>query len=149
MEVSAVINRSAVVLDMEAANKAAVISNLADLLEKDGAITSKDQFITDVYLREAEGKTGIGNAVAIPHGKSVAVSKTCVAIGRVKDAIEWETLDGKPVKLVILFAVGLEDKGMSFVKLMSQVARKIANEEVCEKLMCAKEVDEVVHIFAA
>lgn len=148
MQIAEVINRAAIDLEMGAPDKAAVIAHLADLLVKDGAVTSKADFIADVYAREAEGKTGIGEGVAIPHGKSAAVARTCVAIGRVRNPVAWETLDGQPVKLIIMFAVGVADKNDTFVRLMAQVARKIADEQVCQDLMTAKQPDDVIEIFA-
>jgi fructose PTS system EIIA component len=148
MLVADVLNRNAIVLDLAAADKAAVLDALAERLVADGSVTVKADFIADVYAREAEGKTGIGGGVAIPHGKSAAVARTCVAVARLKDPIAWETLDGAPVNIIILFAVSLDDKGMSFVKLMSQVARKLAHDETTVNLLHAKTVDDVVAVFA-
>lgn len=148
MLVADVLNRNAIVLDLAVADKAAVLDALADRLVADGAVTAKAAFIADVYAREAEGKTGIGGGVAIPHGKSAAVAKTCVAVARLKTPIAWETLDGAPVRIIILFAVALDDKGLSFVKLMSQVARKLAHDETTINLLQAKTVDDVVAVFA-
>lgn len=148
MLVADVLNRNAIVLDLAAADKAAVLDALAERLVADGSVTSKADFIADVYAREAEGKTGIGGGVAIPHGKSAAVAKTCVAVARLKAPIAWETLDGQPVNIIILFAVSLDDKGMSFVKLMSLVARKLAHDETTTNLLEAKTVDDVVAVFA-
>ena len=61
-------------------------------------------FIKALYLREEEGITGIGEGIAIPHGKSSVVAKTAIAIGRNLDGIEWETFDDKPVRVVIMLA---------------------------------------------
>lgn len=149
MLVADVLNRNAIVLDLAAPDKAGAFDGLADRLLADGSITSKADFIADVYAREAEGKTGIGGGVAIPHGKSLAVSRTCVAVARLKDPIAWETLDGEPVNIIILFAVSLDDKGVSFVKLMSQVARKLAHDETSANLMQARTVDDIVAVFAS
>jgi PTS system fructose-specific IIA component len=149
MLVADVLNRNAIVLDLPVADKAGVLDALADFLLKDGAVTSKAEFIADVYAREAEGKTGIGGGVAIPHGKSAAVVKTCVAVARLAAPIDWETLDGEPVRVVILFAVSVDDRGMSFVKLMSQVARKLAHGETGDALMRAATVDDIVAVFAS
>lgn len=149
MLVADVINRGAVLLDMDATEKPQVLDALSERLFMDGAITSKKAFLTDVYAREREGKTGIGDGLAIPHGKSASVIKTCVAIGRSRGPVAWETIDGEPVRLIILFAAKLDDKDTTFVKLLSQVARAIADEEACERLMNASTVDQVVAVFGA
>ena len=68
---------------------------------------------------EAEGATGIGQGIAIPHGKSPSVRQTVIAAATLADPIPWETLDDRPVEIVILFAVqeGDKNKGIfSFCK---------------------------------
>lgn len=147
MSVSEVINTNAVILNLEAADKAAVLDRLAELLCEDGSIGSKDAFVADVLLRESEGKTGIGGGVAIPHGKSDTVKRTCIAIAKLKEPIEWETIDGKPVRMIILFAVDGKDKNNYFVKLMSRVARLLAREDFCRKLLSVEDKDELLKLF--
>ena len=147
MSVSEVINTNAVALNLEAANKTEVLDRLAELLWKDGSIGSKEAFVADVLLRESEGKTGIGGGVAIPHGKSDAVKKTCIAIAKLKEPIEWETIDGKPVRMVLLFAVDGKDKNNYFVKLMSRVARLLAREDFCRKLLSVEDKEELLKLF--
>ena len=147
MSVSEVINPNAVVLNLEASDKTQVLDRLADLLREDGSIDSKEAFVTDVLLRESEGKTGIGGGVAIPHGKSDAVKRTCIAIAKLKEPIEWETIDGSPVQMIILFAVDGKDKNNYFVKLMSQVARLLAREDFCRKLLSVEDIDNLIKLF--
>ena len=97
-------------LNMTARTKEEVIEELTDLLIQDGAVTNKEDFIRDVWLREELGSTGFENHIAIPHGKSSGVSRTALAIGRTQHAIPWETMDGSDVRCVILFAVCLVDQ---------------------------------------
>ncbi len=145
---SEIINWNAVEVNLEAKDKAEVIGKLSELLLKDGSITSKEAFETDVYLREKEGRTGIGNGIAIPHGKSGAVIKTCIAVAVLKNGIPWETIDGKDVKVVILFAVNANEAGSAHVKLMAQVARLIAREEFCQALAQSTSKEDLVKLFS-
>lgn len=110
MDISRILNTKRVLLDMKATTKAEVIEELTDLLQKDGAISCRETFIQDVWQRESEGSTGFENHIAIPHGKSSAVLNTTLAIGRTRQDIAWETLDGSQVRCIILFAVRLEDQ---------------------------------------
>lgn len=90
------------------------------------------------------GQTGIGNYIAIPHGNSDAVQKIGVAIGITQQEIPWETLDGKGVKGIILFAVGKENDGaQTHLKLLSLFARKLGNDEVIEKMLQSKNAEDV------
>lgn len=147
MTLSDVINKNALQVGMSATNKQQALTELVDLLYKDGAVADADGFIRDVYQRESEGKTGIGGFIAIPHGKSAYVNNTCIAIGLLNEPIAWESLDGNPIRVIILFAVNKNDKNDFFVKMMSQVARMLGKEEICDKLLSAKSTEELVSIF--
>lgn len=129
-------------------SKDAVLYELANRLYEQEYITDVEAFVKDIYLREAQGQTGIGNYIAIPHGKSAYVKKVGVAIGVTENEIPWETLDGKGVKGIILFAVGDDTEGaQKHLKLLSLFARKLGNDEVVERLIAAREIDEVVAAF--
>lgn len=147
MMLSDVINKNALQVDMAAENKQQALTTLVDLLYQDGAVADPDGFIQDVYQREREGKTGIGGFIAIPHGKSAHVNNTCIAIGLLREPIAWESLDGNPVRVIILFAVNRNDKNDFFVKMMSQVARMLGKEDVCDRLLSAKSTEELLSIF--
>ena len=121
---------------------------MAQDLFTNGYIDDVSAFVDDVYLRELEGQTGIGGYIAIPHSKSKHVKKIGVAIGINKKEIPWETLDGKGVKVVILFAVG-DDKesARDHLKLLSLFAKKLGREEVVSRLLDAKDTSDVIAAF--
>ena len=126
-----------------------VLKELATVLLQNHYITDVDGFMADIYAREEEGQTGIGNYIAIPHGKSPYVDRIGVAIGVTENEIPWESLDGKGVKGIILFAVGDDNEGaQEHLKLLSLFARKLGNDEVIEQLIQAKDADEVVAAFS-
>ncbi len=122
-------------LNMTARTKEEVIEELTDLLIQDGAVTNKEDFIRDVWLREELGSTGFENHIAIPHGKSFGVSRTALAIGRTQHAIPWETMDGSDVRCVILFAVCLVDQNATHIRLLAQVSGSLADEDIIAKLL--------------
>lgn len=122
-------------LNMTARTKEEVIEELTDLLIQDGAVTNKEDFIRDVWLREELGSTGFENHIAIPHGKSSGVSRTALAIGRTQHAIPWETMDGSDVRCVILFAVCLVDQNATHIRLLAQVSGSLADEDIIAKLL--------------
>jgi fructose-specific phosphotransferase system IIA component len=149
MDLSKVIKSETIKLDMEATTKEQVIEELTELLFRANAISNKESFLADVYYRESIGTTGIGNGISIPHGKSKSVNKTAIAIGRTKTDIEWESLDEKPVRFIILFAVTEEDKNTTHIQLLAKVASNLGDDEVCAKLLIAKSPKEVLDIFSA
>ena len=111
-------------------------------------IPDKDAFLKDVLDRESVSTTGIGNGIAIPHGKSPSVIETTVAIGRLENETEWESVDDQPVKLVVLLAVNDADKTGVHVRLLSEMARKLASADNCKRLLDAADADEIIKIFS-
>lgn len=148
MEIKQIIDPSLVKTNLEGQTKDQVLAELGQLLTANGNVTDVQGFIDDVYKRELEGQTGIGNFVAIPHGKSEAVENIGVAIGIADHEIPWETLDDKGVKVVILFAVGNDTEAANeHLKLLSLFARKLGNDEVIAQLLASTSTQEVIAAF--
>lgn len=148
MDISRILNTKRVFLDMKATTKAEVIEELTDLLQKDGAISCRETFIQDVWQRESEGSTGFENHIAIPHGKSSAVLNTTLAIGRTRQDIAWETLDGSQVRCIILFAVRLEDQNTTHIRLLSQVAGALADDDIIAQLLEETSPQKIIDLFS-
>ena len=149
VEVAKIIDPNNIKTNLVGATKDEVLKELATVLLQNHYITDVDGFMADIYAREEEGQTGIGNYIAIPHGKSPYVDRIGVAIGVTENEIPWESLDGKGVKGIILFAVGDDNEGaQEHLKLLSLFARKLGNDEVIEQLIQAKDADEVVAAFS-
>ncbi|MTD38702.1 PTS fructose transporter subunit IIA [Erwinia sp. CPCC 100877] len=149
MEVKEIVDLKTVKTNMHAKTKDEALRELANQLFINGYITEVEGFVKDVYVREAQGQTGIGNYIAIPHGKSSFVNKVGVAIGINQEEIPWETLDGNGVKGIILFAVGDDNAGAtSHLKLLAMFAKKLGKDEVVNHLLEATKPEEVVEAFA-
>ncbi|HHL0376912.1 TPA: PTS sugar transporter subunit IIA [Klebsiella pneumoniae] len=147
MDISTVLNVKNIKLNMTARTKEEVIEELTDLLIQDGAVTNKEDFIRDVWLREELGSTGFENHNAIPHGKSSGVSRTALAIGRTQHAIPWETMDGSDVRCVILFAVCLVDQNATHIRLLAQVSGSLADEDIIAKLLVESDPHKIIALF--
>ncbi|VGB99522.1 PTS sugar transporter subunit IIA [Klebsiella pneumoniae] len=147
MDISTVLNVKNIKLNMTAKTKEEVIEELTDLLIQDGAVTNKEDFIRDVWLREELGSTGFENHIAIPHGKSSGVSRTALAIGRTQHAIPWETMDGSDVRCVILFAVCLVDQNATHIRLLAQVSGSLADEDIIAKLLVESDPHKIIALF--
>lgn len=149
MEVKDIIDLKTVKTNMNVNTKEEALKELANLLLENGNISDEKGFIKDIYDREAEGQTGIGNYLAIPHGKSAYVKKIGVAIGINSTEIPWESLDDSGVKGIILFAVGNDHKETtSHLKLLSLFARKLGNDEVVREFLQSKSPEDVVKVFS-
>lgn len=145
--ISQVLTKDLVSLDIQSRSKTGAIEELTDLLVAHGDVIDKQRFIDDVLLRETEGMTGLGQGVAIPHGKSKAVKNTTLAIGISKNDIAWESLDNKPVNIIILFAVKDTDANTLHIKLLQKVAILLADETFIERLHNIKTKEELIELF--
>ena len=148
MELKEVLDDRIIDLNVEAKNKDEAIRHLAQKLKDAEYIGDVEEFVKDIYFRESQGMTGIGNYVAIPHGKSDSVTQVGIAIGKLNQEIEWETLDGKGVKLIFLFAVSNDTEyAKNHMRLLAQIAGKLGNDDNIEKLLNAKTVEELKSVF--
>ena len=145
MNLKDVIDEKTILTELETQNREETLETLVELFKQENYIADQKDFLEAVYKREAEGVTGIGNLVAIPHGKSKSVNKVGIAIAILKDTVEWPALDDKGAKVVILLAVGEDnDNSKEHLKLLSLIARRLSNDEVIEQLLNAKQKSEVV-----
>ncbi|WEV42140.1 fructose PTS transporter subunit IIA [Bifidobacterium sp. ESL0682] len=139
------LDRGTIVTDFHATDKESVFRELSGRLQECGYIESVDAFIEAIKERETEGATGIGEHVAIPHGRSDTVKKNGIAIAILHDEIAWESLDNTGAKVVVLFAVGADDAGSKrHLQLLSMLARRLGKEAVVASLLKAKSVDDVI-----
>ena len=148
MDVKEVLKKENIASNLVASTKEEALEKLAELLYSNGTVSDKEAFLADVLEREKISTTGIGNGIAIPHGKSPSVAETGVAIGRLEKSVEWESVDDKPVELIVLLAVNGADSTGNHVRLLSQMARKLASADNCKRLIEAKNADEIISIFS-
>ena len=130
------------------------IRNLAAVLLKNGYIDDVEQFVSDIYEREAEGPTGMGEGISIPHGKSTAAKKIGIAIGRTVNPIRWESSvedDGwQESHLIFLFCVFVDTEFASnHLMLLSQLAGKLGNEARLARLNQCQTADEIIAAILA
>ncbi len=142
-----ILNEENILLEVEARTKEELIDFFAEKLWSMGKLLDKNLFIKDIYRREEEGITGIENGLALPHGKSSGVKETTILVAKLKQKIEWESLDGLPVDLVVLFAVKLEDKNEVHLRLLSRIAGNLSEEENINMIKELKDKKEIIKIL--
>ena len=104
MNITDILSPKAVKVPLVSTEKKAVIDELVDLLNDSGLITDPDTLKRIVWEREQQRSTGIGDGLAIPHGRSDCSEDLVIAIGRPTEPIDFESLDNHPVELVVLLA---------------------------------------------
>lgn len=146
IDIRSVTNESLIKLDLKGKTKEESIDELIELLYLNGSINDRLAFKQDVLLREEEGMTGIGDGIAIPHGKSDSVIHTSMAIGVSDHDIEWGSLDDKPVTLIIMLAIKSYDK-TAHIRLLSRVASSLCEDEVIKAIKESKDKSQIIEIF--
>jgi fructose-specific phosphotransferase system IIA component len=131
-----------------ATTKQEAIAELVDLLVADGAIADRDKALAAVMDRENTRTTGIGNRIAIPHGKTTAVSELAMAIGLAATAIEFESIDHRPVSLLILVVSPLDQTG-PHIQALAHVSRLISNDQFRHKLITAPNAHDAMKLIKA
>lgn len=154
MDLSSILNPAIIDLSVEGTTKDEVLRNLAAVLLKNGYIDDVEQFVSDIYEREAEGPTGMGEGISIPHGKSTAAKKIGIAIGRTVNPIRWESSvedDGwQESHLIFLFCVFVDTEFASnHLMLLSQLAGKLGNEARLVRLNQCQTADEIIAAILA
>lgn len=147
MNVAEVLDIEQIVMDLEALTKEEVINSLATKLEEKGVLTNKEYFMASVMEREEHSTTGIGNGIAIPHGKSEVVLEAAIAFAKLRNPVEWQSLDDQPVSIVIMLAIPDSEKGDTHLRLLSEIAVKLMDDEFVEALKKKTEPLEVVRLL--
>ena len=134
MNIATLLPPNHVFLDMEVADKEEVIRQLASVLTTDEIVQNEEEYIQSVLARETHSTTGIGNNIAIPHGKSQAVKQSAIIFARLREPLDWQALDDEPVSVVILLAIPESHKGDDHLRILSKIAMKLIDDEITEKL---------------
>ncbi|WP_296114513.1 PTS sugar transporter subunit IIA [uncultured Anaerococcus sp.] len=148
MNINEILDDNLIIESLEANSKIDALNKMSENLFKYGYISDKKGFLDDVLHREELGTTGIGNYIAIPHGQSDYVEKTTISIAKLVNEVEWETLDDNNVKVIVLFVVkNGKDFSDNHLKLLSEVASTLANNETLEKLLSSKSKNDIKECF--
>lgn len=131
---------------LAAADKKGIIGELVDTLDAAGKVADPAALKDAVWSREQARTTGIGHGLAIPHGKSDAVRELAMAIGRPSEPIDFGSIDGKPVRLVVLLASPV-DRTNDHIQALARISRMIMNEEFRERIYAASTAEEVYEIL--
>lgn len=148
MKLTDIVENSCVQLNLEATNKTDAITQLVDVLAKTNDVQDRDELLRVILDREKLMSTGIGNGVALPHGKTNVVEKSIAAIATLANPIDFDSLDDKPVQIILLL-VGTEDNVGGHLRLLSRISRMVGAEQFRSALVSARTVDEAMGVFAS
>lgn len=128
------INSSHIFIDKEIETKTAALEFLADAAQNVQVTTEPKKVLAAFQAREAEGSTGMMDGFAIPHAKSSAIKEASILLIKNKNGIEWDSLDGQPIKMIIALLIPESQAGTTHIKLLSKIARLLMKSEFKEQL---------------
>ena len=140
MRLTELLNPNAVTLRLKARTKREALVELVELLVSAHGFKSQGEILDRVMRREAMMTTGIGNGVAIPHGKARSVDRMAAACAVAPEGLDFESEDGKPVYLFVLF-VSPENATTLHVRVLANLSRLLKEESVRMNLREAKSLD--------
>ena len=146
MILTQILQPNCVKVPVESKDKEAVITELVDLLDSNGSLLDRDAALEAVLARERTRSTGTGGGIAIPHGKCNAVNELVMAIGIAHEPIEFESVDGKPVTILILLVSPADQTG-PHIQALARISRLMLDEEFKQKLEKATSADEVYELL--
>ena len=137
MKITDLLSTSAIKINGSANSKEELISKMVDLMTTNGNIINKEEYKRVVLEREKEGTTGIGEGIAIPHGKTDAVSKPGLAAMVVPNGVDFDSLDGQPAKLIFLIAAP-NTKDNVHLDVLSRLSTLLMDTEFRKELLNAE-----------
>jgi mannitol/fructose-specific phosphotransferase system IIA component (Ntr-type) len=131
-------------IGMSSATKADAINTMVDLLEGHAAISALPDVRTAVFDRESTMSTGVGHGLGLPHAKTAAASETVAAFATVQPPVDFDSIDSKPVDLMLLL-VGPEADASLHIKVLGRISRLVHRAPIREALIDAPDADAVMH----
>ncbi|GHT54731.1 PTS sugar transporter subunit IIA [Endomicrobiia bacterium] len=140
------LNQSTIIVDLKSTDKKSIIIELIDVLKNTRKLGKSDEIINAVLEREKLGSTGIGQGVAIPHGKTDVLDKQIGVLGISRNGVEFNSLDGELVHIIFVL-VGPAEVAEQHLKALSRISKLFRNKFLREDIIKAKTVEEVVEII--
>ena len=148
MRITDLLDKNSISLNASPADKKETLDLAVELMAKSGKLSDVEKYREQVYAREEESTTGIGEGIAIPHGKCDAVKAPGLAAMVIKNGVEYESLDGEPVTLLFLIAAP-NTKDNVHLDVLSKLSVMLMDENFTTSLRNAKSVEEFLQIIDA
>ena len=148
MKIVELLSTSVIAADLQAADKNSVLTELTDVIVNSQPDLDREEVLRVLHERERLGSTGIGDGVAIPHGKLKNIDNLLLSFGRSKKGIDFDSMDGKPAHLFFLLLAPEESVGVH-LKTLARISKLLKNPGVRNSHLSAADADELFRIIAA
>jgi fructose PTS system EIIBC or EIIC component len=147
MKISEILTKEFIIADMKSTSKNDAILELLSLFKTDPRVVDMELVQNAVLERENIMSTGVGKGFAIPHAKTSAINDIIVSFGKLKEPIDFKSLDEQPVSFIFLL-VGKESQVGPHIKLLSRISRMMNKDEFRESLLNAQTSEDIYNLFA-
>lgn len=147
MVLTQILHLDCVKVPLQGKDKQSVIVELVDLLNERGLLGNRDIVLEAVLAREKTRSTGIGSGVAVPHGKCNGVRELVMAFGLANEPIEFESIDGKPVKIIILL-VSPANKTGPHIQALARISRLMLDGQFKQRLEEVTSAEELYELIS-
>ena len=143
MDINELLSEKCIVIGNDASSREEVFEQLAHLLFEDGKVSDEKDYIHALNYRETLSETGLSDGIAIPHGKCKGVKKAGIGFMTLNKPItDWPSLDEKPIDVIFQLAIPADGDDLH-IRMLSELARKLINQEVITALKNAKNAKDV------
>ena len=146
MLLTQILKPTCVKVPLDGKDKRSVITELVDLLDANGLLLDNNAALDAVMMREQTRSTGIGSGIAIPHGKCEAVKELVMAVGITQEPIDFASVDGKPVKIVILLISPSNQTG-PHIQALAKISRFMLDEKFKQGLEQAASAEQAYKLL--
>ena len=148
MLLTQILQPSCVKVPLQGKDKKSIMTELVDLLDANGLLLDRDAALEAVFMREQTRSTGIGSGIAIPHGKCKAVKELVMAIGIAREPVDFESVDGKPVTIVILLVSPADQTG-PHIQALARISRLMLDESFKQALERAASAEQLYELMSS
>ena len=146
MKIADILKKDSIIPDLKGANKEEVLREITDFLKTQDLLKDKKALLKTLIEREKLGSTGIGENVAIPHGKSDELSQIVTVFARSLNGVDFEALDQKPVHFVCMVIAPSNSTGQH-LKALARISRIFKNQNLRDGILNLKDADEIYSLL--
>ncbi len=147
MEVRDLINKNLINLSFDAETKEEILREIARMVDSDFRLSSQEMYYQGLIEREQQFSTGVGYGIAIPHAKNEAVKTPTLVIIKLNKSMEWESIDDKPVNLIVGLAVPEAQGNTAHLKIISKLSMKLMEDDFRQSLIEAENDDKILSLM--
>ncbi len=146
MRIRDILQDSAVIVGLRADTKKAVLEEMVSVLDEQGALTDRQKMLEVLLARESLGSTGIGQGIAIPHGKSPVAKRLAAVCGVSKTGVDFDALDDEKV-FVLFLLVAPEQEAGQLLKALARVSALLKDKYFRKALISSEKIEDVTKIL--